>query len=161
MIRRAEPGDLPHILRCIRELARYERLEDQLDLDEERIYGHLFGEAPIVSALIAEHLAERVGFALFFTSFSTFKTRPCLHLEDLVVLPEHRGRGHGLQLLAAVAAQAQRLGCARLTWNVLDWNEPAIGFYRARGASVLPDWRTCHLTGDALARLAEAGRPEA
>ena len=158
MIRPARTDDLSHILRCIRELARYEKLEHELELDEQRLHVHLFGEQPIVKALIAEDLDERVGFALFYTSYSTFKMRPCLYLEDLVVLPEHRGKGHGLRLLAAVAAEAETMGCARLTWNVLDWNEPAIRFYRSQGADLMPDWRSCHLTGEGLSKLAEFGR---
>jgi GNAT superfamily N-acetyltransferase len=154
MIRAATPDDVPHLLLCIRELARYERREHQLDLDGGRLREHLFGAQPACGALIAEDGGERIGFALFFASYSTFLTRPCLHLEDLFVLPEHRGRGHGLALLAAVAAEAVRRGCPRLDWTVLDWNEPAIGFYRAQGAEVLPDWRTCRLQDQALLRLA-------
>jgi len=156
MIRPATAADVPHLLRCIRELARYERLEHQLDLDGERLRADLFGPRPVCAALIAEDGGQPIGFALFFTTYSTFRTRACMHLEDLFVLPEHRGHGHGLALLRAVAAEAVRRGCPRLDWNVLDWNEPAIGFYRAQGAEVLPDWRTCRLHGLALARLGGA-----
>lgn len=156
MIRPAVATDVPHILHCIRELARYERLEHECDLDAARLREHLFGEAPVAFALIAEQQGVPVGFALCFPTYSTFKTRACLHLEDLFVLPEHRGGGHGLALLRAVAHEAVRRGCPRLGWNVLDWNEPAIGFYRAQGAELLPDWRTCRLAGAALAQMAAA-----
>jgi len=156
MIRRATPDDIGHILHCIRELARYERLEHECELDAARLREHLFGARPVAWALVAEHSGQRVGFALCFATFSTFKTRACMHLEDLFVLPEHRGQGLGLQLLRACAAEAVRQGCPRLDWNVLDWNEPAIGFYRAQGADVLPDWRTCRLQGAALQAMATA-----
>lgn len=156
MIRPATPADVPHILHCIRELARYERLEHECEPDAVRLREHLFGRAPVAFALIAEHGDLPVGFALCFATYSTFKTRTCLHLEDLFVLPEHRGAGHGLALLRAVAKEAVRRGCPRLDWNVLDWNEPAIGFYRAQGAEVLPDWRTCRLAGAALQQMAAA-----
>lgn len=154
MIRPAVPGDVPHILHCIRELARYERLEHECDLDAGRVHEHLFGPQPIALAWIAEARGQPVGFALAFLTYSTFKTRACMHLEDLFVLPAHRGGGHGLALLRAVAAAAVRRGCPRLDWNVLDWNEPAIGFYRRQGAMLLPDWRVCRLEGEALAKLA-------
>lgn len=160
-IRPARPGDEPHVARFIRDLARYERLEHQLDLDEARLREHLFGDRPVCRALIAE-LAERsdapVGFALFFTSYSTFWTRPCVHLEDLFVDPDCRGRGVGLSLLRAVAAAAVEMGAPRLNWNVLDWNRLAIDFYERQGAEVLPDWRTCRLEGDALRAFADGDR---
>ena len=157
MIRKATENDVPHLAHCIRELARYERLEHELEVDEGRLAEHLFGARPAVSAFVAEADGVPVGFALFFATFSTFKTRSCLYLEDLFVLPQHRGAGHGLALLRAVAAEAVRRGCPRLDWNVLDWNESAIGFYRAHGAEVLSDWRTCRLQGAALARMAAPG----
>ncbi|MCU0863996.1 MAG: GNAT family N-acetyltransferase, partial [Planctomycetes bacterium] len=97
-----------------------------------------------------------VGFALFFQNYSTFKTRPCLHLEDLFVDPACRGKGIGLALLRATAAVAVARGCPRLDWNVLDWNAPAIGFYEAQGARLMSDWRLCRLDGEALASLAAA-----
>ncbi len=156
MIRRAEPADVPHILHCIRELARYEQREHECELDAGRLREDLFGEQPIASCLIAEAGGQPVGFALCFRSYSTFKTRACLHLEDLFVFPEHRGKGLGLALLRACARAAVAQGCPRLDWTVLDWNAPAIGFYRAQGADVLPDWRTCRLTGAALHRVAAA-----
>jgi GNAT superfamily N-acetyltransferase len=154
MIRAAVEADLPHLLHCIRELARYERLSDECEPDAERLRLHLFGSPPLCFALVAEDAGTSVGFALSFLSYSTFSTRPCLHLEDLFVLPGFRGRGHGLALLRGVAAEAVRRECARLEWNVLDWNTSAIGFYRAQGARLLDDWRTCRLDGAALAAVA-------
>lgn len=159
MIRAAGPHDVPHLLHCIAELARYEHLEHECDLDEARLRQHLFGEPAACAALVAEEDGRGIGFALFFLTYSTFRTRPCMHLEDLFVLPQHRGHGHGLQLLRGVAAEAVRRGCPRLDWNVLDWNEPAIGFYRRQGARMLPDWRTCRLDGEALQAVALAAAP--
>lgn len=159
MIRRARPTDTRTILGFIRALAVYEKLESQLELDEARLHEHLFGTDPACGALVAEVDGVPVGFALFHRTYSTFKTRPCMHLEDLFVLPEHRGRGLGLGLLRALAAEAVAQGCPRLDWSVLDWNESAIGFYRQQGAVVLPDWRTCRLEGDALQAVAREGAP--
>lgn len=154
-VRPAAPGDVATICSFIAGLAAYERLADQLELSAERLHDHLFGAVPACAALVAELDGAPIGFALFFASYSTFKTRPCLYLEDLFVVPEHRGRGAGLQLLRAVAQEAVRRGCPRLDWSVLDWNEPAIAFYRDQGAAVLPDWRVCRLEGDALAAAAQ------
>jgi GNAT superfamily N-acetyltransferase len=156
VIRPVVPGDERHVLRFIRELAVYERLEHQLDVDESRLREHLFGARPACEALLAELGGKPVGFALFFTTYSTFRTAPCMHLEDLFVMPDARGHGIGLALLRRVAAIAHERGCPRLDWNVLDWNTPAIGFYEAQGAVVLPDWRVCRLEGDALRRCALA-----
>ena len=153
-VRAARPADVPAIARFIRDLARYEHLEHQVDLDEGRLREHLFGAVPACGALLAEVGGEPVGFALFFATYSTFRTQPCLHLEDLFVVPEQRGRGTGLLLLRAVAAEAKRRGCPRLDWCVLDWNAPAIGFYEQQGAQLLTDWRICRLEGDALDRAA-------
>lgn len=153
-IRPATPGDEPLVLHFVRELARYEKLERQLDLDVDRLRHWLFEGGGNGGALIAESERVPVGFALFFATFSTFKIRPCLWLEDLFVLPEHRGRGHGLALLRAVAKEAVRRGAPRLDWAVLDWNELAIGFYERQGARLLDDWRVCRLDEDALAEFA-------
>lgn len=158
MIRRATRGDVPHLARFIRGLAVYERLEHECDPDEGRLREHLFGPSPACGAFLAEHDGRPVGFALYYLSYSTFKTRPCLHLEDLFVDPAHRGRGIGLSLLRAVAALAVARGCPRLDWTVLDWNRPAIAFYEKQGARLLPDWRVCRLDGDALARVAAAAQ---
>ena len=154
-IRAARPGDEAVVARFIRDLARYEQLEHQLDLDEARLAVHLFGPTPACGALLAERDGEPVGFALFFTSYSTFRTAPCLWLEDLFVSPEHRGAGAGLALLRAVAAVAIERGCPRLDWAVLDWNRLAIDFYERQGAELLADWRVCRLHGGALRRVAE------
>lgn len=156
VVRVAAADDAAHVAHFIRELARYERLEHQLDLDESRLRRHLGGPQPACGALLAELDGAPVGFALFFPTYSTFRTETCLHLEDLFVQPELRGRGIGLALLRAVAAEAVRRGCPRLDWNVLDWNTPAIGFYQRQGAVLLTDWRVCRLEGEALRRVADA-----
>ena len=153
MIRPAHPGDVPFLVDCIRGLAAFERLEHELEVDPAALEQHLFGARPACGALIAVVGDQPVGFALFHGTYSTFKTRPCLHLEDLFVLPEHRGGGQGLALLRAVAARAVASGCPRLDWNVLDWNEGAQRFYRRHGALVLEDWRTCRIEGAALSGL--------
>jgi GNAT superfamily N-acetyltransferase len=154
MIRPATRADVPVILRFIRELAEYERLTDQLDTDEAALAEHLFGARPVVECLLACEAGVPVGFALFFPSYSTFKTSPCLYLEDLFVRPAHRGRGHGLALMRALAALADERGYARFDWAVLDWNETAIGFYRRIGACLLEDWRICRLDRPGLRQLA-------
>ncbi len=155
-IRAARPEDVATIVRFVADLAAYERLEHQLDLDADRLQAHLFGPSPACGALLAWVGAEPVGFALFFANYSTFRMRPCLYLEDLFVAPQHRGKGAGLALLRAVAAVAVERGCPRLDWSVLDWNAPAIGFYEKQGARLLTDWRICRLEGEALAAVAAA-----
>ncbi|MHC4077655.1 MAG: GNAT family N-acetyltransferase [Planctomycetota bacterium] len=167
MIRPAKREDVGRMLALIRELADYEHLEHEVEASAESLGEHLFGEAPSCSALVACETdaceaeaceAENiVGYALYFPCYSTFKTRPTLFLEDLYVTPAARGRGHGKTLLAAVAAAARELGAARMDWNVLAWNQPAIEFYQALGAGVLPDWRVCRIDGEALQRLATGG----
>ena len=117
----------------------------------------LFGDRPIARALAAEHEGVLVGYAITFVSYSTFKTRRCTFLEDLYVTPAHRGTGLGAALLRAVAALAAADGSARLQWNVLDWNTPAIEFYERLGATVLADWRVCQVEGEGIARLAAGG----
>jgi len=154
-VRAVLPDDVGHVARFIRELARYERLEHQLDLDEARLREHLCGPVPVCGALLAEVDGVPVGFALYFTSYSTFLTRPCMYLEDLFVQHEHRGQGTGLLLLRALAAEAKRRGCPRLDWAVLEWNAPAIGFYEKQGARLLSDWRICRLDGEALEKMAQ------
>lgn len=149
----ATPADVPDLLRMIRALADYERLAHLVVADEARLAEALFGASPGPEALIAHAGGETgsaAGFALFFHTFSTFLGRRGLWLEDLFVFPEHRGRGLGRRLLADLAALARARGCGRFEWAVLDWNAPAIGFYEAMGATVLPDWRIARVTGDAL-----------
>ena len=147
---------MPQILRFIRELAAYEKLEHQVVATESQLAEHLFGQRPVAEVVLAEADGQPVGFALFFPNFSTFLGRPGLYLEDLYVSPEYRGRGVGRQLLQHLAQLAIGRGWGRMDWSVLDWNEPAVGFYQRLGATVMPDWRTCRLAGDALARLARA-----
>ena len=154
---RIAPGrneDVPVILRLIRALADYERLSHQAVATEQDLRGALFGPKPFAEVILAWVDDVPVGFALFFHNFSTFLGRPGLYLEDLFVVPEWRGRGVGRLLLSHLAKIAIERNCGRMEWAVLDWNEPAIGFYERLGASVLEDWRICRLTDDALKRAA-------
>jgi GNAT superfamily N-acetyltransferase len=150
MIRPATPGDVPTIALLVRALAEYERLEHTVVLDENRLREHLFGARPYAEVLVAEDANRVVGFALFLHNYSTFLGRPGIYLEDLFVEPEHRGKGHGKALLLALAQLAVERGCGRLEWAVLNWNEPAIQFYRKIGAVPLNEWTVYRLTGDAL-----------
>ena len=150
MIRPATPDDVPTIARLIRGLAEYERLAHRVELDEARLREHLFGPRPYAEVLLAEEAGAVVGFALFFPVYSTFLARPGLYLEDLFVEPAHRGKGHGKALLAALARLVLERGYGRLEWSVLNWNEPAIGFYRALGAMPMDEWTVYRLTADAL-----------
>ncbi len=159
MIRPAVPADVPEIARLIRALAAYEKLAHGLALDERRLAEHLFGPRPYAEVLVAGEGGRLAGYALFFHKFSTFLACPSLHLEDLFVEPAERGKGHGKGLFAAVARVALDRGCARLDWEVLDWNEPAIGFYRALGAEALSDWTAWRMTGEPLRKLAAAAPP--
>jgi GNAT superfamily N-acetyltransferase len=154
MIRPATPGDIPAIIQLIRALSDYEKLSDQVVLDEARLREHLFGPRPYAEVLLAEEAGRVVGYALFFHTYSTFLARPSLYLEDLFVLPEHRGRGHGKALLARLARLAVERDCGRFEWMVLDWNTPAIQFYESLGAALAPEWKLCRMTGDALRRFA-------
>lgn len=153
-IRFATRDDLPLILRLIRALAEYERLADACVATEELLYASLFGPSPAAEVLIAEWQDEPAGFALFCHNYSTFLARRGIWLEDLFVLPEHRGRGIGKALLVRLAELAVERDCGRLEWAVLDWNAPAIGFYRSLGAEPLDEWTTFRVTGAALERLA-------
>jgi GNAT superfamily N-acetyltransferase len=154
VIRPATPADVPTVARLIRALAEYEKLTHTLVLDEARLRDHLFGPRPYVEVLIAEDAGTAVGYALFFPTYSTFLTRPGIYLEDVFVLPEHRGRGHGKAFLATLAKLAVERGCGRLEWSVLNWNEPSIGFYKSLGAVPMDEWSVYRLTGDALTKLA-------
>ena len=151
-LRPATPADVPALVGLIRELAVYEKLEHLVQATPERLAPHLFGPRPVAEAVVAESAEGAVvGFALFFTNFSTFLAQPGLYLEDLYVQPAWRGRGIGKALLRHLGALAVERGCGRFEWSVLDWNAPAIGFYEALGATVMPDWRICRVTGPALA----------
>jgi GNAT superfamily N-acetyltransferase len=156
-IRPAEEADTPLILRFIQDLAEYERLRHEAVATEEELRRHLFGERPAAEVLLAEVEGEAVGFALFFTSFSTFLGRPGVYLEDLFVSPEWRGRGIGRRMLAHLARITRDRGYGRLEWWVLDWNESAIDFYRGLGARAMDEWTTFRLAGEALERLAGEG----
>jgi len=154
MIRPATPADVPTIARLIGALAEYERLAHEVVLDEARLHEHLFGSRPYCECLLAEDAGTPVAFALFFHNYSTFLAKPGLYLEDLFVLPEYRGRGHGKALLIALAKLTVERGCGRFEWSVLDWNAPSIAFYHSLGAKMMDDWTVMRVTGDALTKLA-------
>jgi GNAT superfamily N-acetyltransferase len=153
-VRPATPADVPTILRFVRDLAEYEREPDAVEATEPMLHDALFGTSAAAEAVIAERDGQPIGFALFFHNFSTWKGRRGLYLEDLYVTPEARGSGAGRALLAHLAALAIDRGCARFEWAVLDWNAPAIGFYRAIGAVGMEEWTVQRLEGDALRALA-------
>ena len=153
-IRRGRPRDAATIVRLIRGLAEYERLAHQVEATTGRIRRHGFGRRPYFETLICRRGGRAVGFALYFFTYSTFLGRPSLYLEDLFVLPEERGSGAGRALLRALAKVAVRRGCGRMEWTVLDWNRPAIGFYRRLGAKLHKEWVLTRLTGAPLRRLA-------
>lgn len=157
-IRAARPDDVPLILSLIRELAEYEKLSDEVVATEQHVAAALFGERPFAEVLIGSVGVEPVGFALFFHNYSTFLGRPGIYLEDLFVRPVARGLGVGRALLARLAAIAIERNCGRLEWSVLDWNEPALGFYRRLGAVAMDEWTVNRLTGDALQNLASQSR---
>ncbi|NJL01516.1 MAG: GNAT family N-acetyltransferase [Spirulinaceae cyanobacterium RM2_2_10] len=155
-IRWATPADVPVIFRLVQALAAYEKLSHAVTGNETLLHEHLFGDRPYIEAFLATWEEQVVGFALFFPNYSTFLTKPGLYLEDLFVQPEYRGRGIGKALLQRLAQLAIERDAGRLEWSVLDWNATAIAFYERIGASVLPDWRICRVTGAALATLATA-----
>lgn len=154
LIRPAVRADVPQILAFIRALAEYEREPDAVLATEDDLLRDGFGPNPFYFCLIAEQDGRAAGFAFYFFNYSTWLGRPGLYLEDLFVLPEFRGLGIGKALLQQVAAIAVEKGCPRLQWEVLDWNQPAIDFYKAMGADFLDAWRNVRVTGDALLRLA-------
>lgn len=156
-IRPALPADSATIHSLILELAEYERLTHAVQATADDLHRCLFGPRPYAEALIAEHDGQPVGFALFFHNFSTFRGSPGLYLEDLFVRPEHRGLGLGKALLTSLARIAVERGCARMEWAVLDWNQPAIGFYQSLGARPMDEWTIYRLDGDSLARLGSSG----
>jgi GNAT superfamily N-acetyltransferase len=154
-LRRARQSDLDTIIDLIRGLAEYEREPDAVRLEREDLRRHLFGPRPYAEVIMAETAGgDTVGFALFFHNFSTWTGKPGIYLEDLFVRPEHRGKGYGRALLVELARLAVERGCGRLEWSVLDWNEPALRFYRALGAEAMDEWTVQRVTGEALERLA-------
>ena len=153
-IRPGELKDVPLIAELIRGLARYEKLEHEITMTEEKLTAHLFGERRYAETLIAEDGGQPVGFALFFHSFSTFLAQPGLYLEDLFVVPARRGAGIGRALLERLAQVAVNRGCGRLEWAVLDWNKDAIRFYERLGAKPNSEWTVYRLTGEPLHALA-------
>ena len=153
-IRSATEEDVPLILSLIKELAEYERLSREVVATEEGLGDSLFGEKRVTEVLLGYLGDDPAGFALFFHTFSTFLGRPGIYLEDLYVRPEFRGAGIGRALLVHLARLARERGCGRLEWSVLDWNEPAIGFYRSLGASPVSGWTLYRVSGEALEELA-------
>lgn len=157
ILRFAEPADCDVLFQLVKELAEYEKLSHAVTGDAVALKEHLFGSPKYVEAILAEYTGQAVGFALFFHNYSTFLTKPGIYLEDLFVLPEYRQQGIGRELITKVAEIAVERGCGRLEWSVLDWNEPAIAFYRRMGASILDDWRICRVTDEALIKLGDRG----
>ena len=160
-LRSAELRDVGAIVQLIRDLAEFEQLTHLVQVTPEKLRPQLFGERPAAEALVAElgdgkGSGEVVAFALFFTNFSTFLAQPGLYLEDLFVKPAHRGAGIGRALLTRLATLAVERNFGRFEWSVLDWNVDAIRFYEGMGATVMPEWRICRVTGDALERLGAA-----
>jgi GNAT superfamily N-acetyltransferase len=153
-IRPAVANDTPEILRLIGALAEYEKLADMAVGTDARLRESLFGLRPAAEALIVERGGHPVGFALFFTTFSTFLCKPGLYLEDLFVEPAHRGHGIGKALLRRLAALAVERECGRFEWRVLDWNEPSIRFYESLGAKLMPEWQLVRMTEREIAHLA-------
>jgi GNAT superfamily N-acetyltransferase len=157
VIRPVTPGDMDVMANLVRELAVYERLEAHAKATPEDFRRNLFGRRPSAEAALVEVAGEAVGFALWFTTFSTFRGQPCLYLEDLFVRPDYRGRGIGKALLAMLARLVTERGCGKLEWSVLNWNKPAIGFYRSLGARPMDEWTVYRLDGEPLHRLAALG----
>ncbi len=153
-IRPAAPSDCAELLRLIRELAIYEKLEHQAVGTEPQLREQLFGARPAAEALVAERGGRAVAFALYFTTFSTFLCKPGIYLEDLFVEPAHRGAGIGKALLKRLAVMVVERDGGRFEWRVLDWNEPSIRFYEALGATIMREWLLARVTGPELARLA-------
>lgn len=155
-IRPARIADIPLILELIRDLAIYERAPNDVTATEEQLRQVLFGDKPSAEVLLGFEGESPVGFAVFFHNFSTWLGRPGLYLEDLFVKPEMRGRGYGRALLVHLAKMARDRGCGRMEWAVLDWNEPAIQFYRKLGAAPMGDWTVFRLTSDGISKLAQS-----
>jgi GNAT superfamily N-acetyltransferase len=154
-LRSATIDDVPSILGFIIELAEYEKLAHEVVATEDTLRETLFGPTPYAQVIIAELAGVPVGYALFFHNFSTFTGRPGIYLEDLYVQPKHRGQGFGKLLLAYLARKAVDMNCTRVEWSVLDWNQPAIDFYRSIGALPMDGWTVQRLDGDRLASFAK------
>jgi len=159
-IRPARLEDVPTILQLIRDLATYERAPDEVTATEEQLVDVLFGERPAAEVLLAFEGQSPVGFAVYFYNFSTWLGRAGLYLEDLFVKPDERGKGYGRALLVKLAKIARERECGRMEWAVLDWNEPAIKFYRTLGAKPMHEWTVFRLTRDGISRLADSGRAD-
>jgi len=157
VVRTARPDDVPSLVSLVRELATYERAADQVRIDAVALNAALFTTNPKAHCLVVDADGEVAGMALWFVTFSTWVGRHGIYLEDLYIRPAHRGQGHGKALLAELAAVCIERGYGRLEWSVLDWNEPAIGFYRSLGAVAMDEWTVHRLTGDPLAALAASG----
>jgi GNAT superfamily N-acetyltransferase len=155
-IERATERDVPLILRLIKALAEYERMSDEVIATEDGLRRTLFGPHPAAEVVVGYAGDEPAGFALFFHNYSTFLGKPGLYLEDLFVVPTFRGRGYGKALLVHLAKLAVERDCGRFEWSVLDWNEPAIGFYKKLGATPMDGWTIFRVTGDALHTLAKS-----
>jgi GNAT superfamily N-acetyltransferase len=153
-IRPAEPRDVAAIHSLILELAVFEKLEHLVVATEASLHEGLFGAHPGAEAIVGEEDGEVVSYALYFHNFSTFLARKGLYLEDLYVRQSRRGKGYGTAMLKHLAGVAAARGCGRFEWTVLDWNEPAINFYKSMGAEVMTEWQICRVTGDSLAKLA-------
>jgi GNAT superfamily N-acetyltransferase len=160
VIRKATAADAAQILEFIRALAAFERAPDAVTATEEGLIRDGFGPNPFYRCLIADYDGQPAGFAFYFFNYSTWVGRPGIYVEDLFVLPQYRRLGIGRELLKQVAAIAIESGCQRLQWEVLDWNTPAIDFYRAIGAEFLDEWRNVRLSGEALTRLATCGEAD-
>lgn len=154
-LRTATEADVRLILDLIKGLAAYEKLSHEVVADEVALRDTLFGEHPAAEVIIAEYEAEPAGFALFFHNYSTFLGKRGLYLEDLFVKPEFRGRGIGKALLVCLAGIAVERDCGRFEWSVLDWNEPAIRFYKGLGGELMAEWQIFRVTGESLTKLAE------
>ena len=154
-IRPAQPADVTAIFGMIYELAVFEKLEHMVVANETMLHDSLFCDKPVCEALVGEAGGEVVTFALFFHNFSTFLCKKGLYLEDLYVKQSCRGQGYGKQMLVALARLAVERDCGRFEWSVLDWNANAIKFYEGMGASLLPDWRICRVTGEALTHMSQ------
>ena len=159
VIRWAQREDMAAIMHLIKALAVYENLAEAVTGNAEALEQHLFGDSPYAEVVVGECQETVVGFALFFSNYSTFLTQPGIYLEDLFVLPDYRRQGIGRALLRSVAAIAHARGAGRLEWSVLAWNHSAIAFYEKMGADVLPDWRICRVSGSNLAKLADQASP--